>query len=292
MIGLEKIRKIMNIVLSSNSVTGCRPISSCLIAPSDAGKSELVLQNIPKSTRILNDFSYAALIPILQEPEETRPTRIIVPDFNMVLGHKPTVATLTCAMLLGLMGEGLSEIPGVNEHKAKVKISSIVEQGVSMAISTAMTPDMFRSKRGKWRETGFLRRLLPIYYEYGTTTIEKIQNHISGNEELPYQKRDFDLPSRKKISISEKYAHRIEKLSEETRSDRLVWYWYNKATDSRTSEKHKQTAIDYPFTLQRIFIAYVKASANIRHRAAVTEKDMENLEELREFVRYDHPKQI
>src|SRR5437870_4709531 len=110
MVNVERIATILNTIAASGFVKDSAPISATLIAPSDAGKSQLLSASLPPDARVINDFTFMSMITMLQE--KNPPTWIVVPDFNSVISHKPSVATLTMAFLLSLLGEGVTEIPG------------------------------------------------------------------------------------------------------------------------------------------------------------------------------------
>jgi len=220
MFGTERLRKVLDIILSTGQVLNGEAVSAVLIAGSDAGKSQLVLERVPRGARILNDFHYATILPMLNEKDP--PKRIIIPDFNMVLAHRPVVTTLTCAMLLGLMAEGLQEIPGL-DGRSKISVDNLKGRGIKLALLTAMTPDMFRAKRGKWRSTGFLRRLLPIYYRYSSSTVEKIQDWIGGQHvHTEYRGMELALPPAGNVAVKRPYIQLIKQKADQTRKDHLV----------------------------------------------------------------------
>lgn len=290
-IATEELRLIVDCILLTERLPSVTPVSASLICGSDGGKTRLILEHIPPTSRILNDFHYATLIPMLADSKDI-PKRVIVPDFNMVLSHRPTVATLTCALLLGLMGEGIDELPGLEKEQHKLKVKELKDRGINLAVLTAMTPDMFKAKRGKWRQTGFLRRLMPLFYKYKSTTVEKIQSHISSGEfKASYPKNAYNPHTGPEPQIDARHLRIIEQKARES-LERLVWFWKDEAKGTNVPIK----AIDYPFTLQKNFIALAKAHAMYCNRKAVTDEDAGEsnsfLDKVAEYVRYDHPKEI
>lgn len=286
MVGVERIRKILDVVLASTQPLNAQAVSACLICGSDGGKSELVLEHIPTNSVVLNDFHYAPIISLLNSKDP--PRRIIVPDFNVVLSHRPVVATLTCAILLGLMGEGIDNIPGL-DGTAKLSVDSLKKRGVTLSLLTGMTAQMFRSKRGKWRDTGFLRRMLPIYYKYSFSTVSRIQDYINdGHNRSDYPKNSMALPPRRNVTVDRQYLNALKELAEGTRRDRLVWFWENKEKGTRLPVQ----AIDYPFTLQKMLINTIMSHALLHDRTNVNDEDMTFINDLLKFVRYDFPEEI
>lgn len=284
MIGVERLRKALQIVAATASVkNGSGPISVNLIAPSDAGKSELILSSQPPGSMVVNDFTFATLIQILSRDKP--PTYLIVPDLNVVISHKPTVASLAMALLLSLMAEGVSDIPGIDEE-SKLKAKRLKDHGVKVALITGCTPEMFRGKRGQWRKTGFLRRMVPIHYAYNKETQDAIQRSIaSGEDGLKY----FHVRAKRLkptvVNINEKIASELRIVSEQI-TQQLSW---EHSHAGRTSTIAAQA---YPFSPHKIVRQLARASALLDGRRAVNTRDLKAVRDIARFMRYDHPEEI
>jgi hypothetical protein len=208
---------------------------------------------------------------------------IVVPDFNQVISHKPAVATLTMAFLLALLAEGITEIPGV-DARAKLQAKSFKKRGLRIALLTGMTPDMFNSRRGKWRSTGLLRRLLPIHYTYSAATVDTIQETIRHGSDL----LDYSLKRQQRIKpgtvmIPAGISHQIKDLSAYVVSNQLVW---------KREDGSARAGIDFPFSLHKIFRNYVKAHALLHGRRMARHVDFNALKDFSRFVRYDRPEEL
>jgi hypothetical protein len=285
MLRVERIEKILSVLAVSGYVKNSRPISAVLIAPSDGGKTQLLLRHLPFGARVVNDFTFGSMIEILDA--EKPPKWIVVPDFNAVISHRPTVATLTLAFLLALLAEGVTEIPGL-EGKAKLKAEKLRERGIRISLLTAMTPEMFHSRRGKWRQTGLLRRIAPIYYSYAAPSVSVIQSAISkGADRADYQFHAGKPGSFHDVTIPETYTAQVSSLAEMVASTQLVWQHRSREGDTKTTR-----ALEYPFSVHKTFRAYVKSSALLNHRSSVNKEDMEILADFSRFVRYDRPEEI
>jgi hypothetical protein len=281
MYGVERISKILRVMTASDAVLPSESrLSGILIAPSDAGKSELLLSHLPHGARVLDDFTSASLYNLCNE--KPRAEWVVVPDLNALIAHKPSVANLTMANLLSLLGEGTTEILGPDG--AKVKISDDGKP-VKLGILTGITPDMFSSKRGRWRSTGFLRRLVPIYYTYGIETQAVIQSSIrNGNGGAPYARRNMPArPTPKKVTIEKKLAHEIQTLAEYAIRYQLRWGGRDE-NDSRSVK-----AFDLPFSVHKTFRRFAQSHARLNGRLAVKPKDIDALKDFSLFVRYDQP---
>lgn len=284
MINVERVDRILSrLALTGLVKNGRGLISATLIAPSDAGKSELLLRNQPAGARVINDFTFGSLVPIVADPKP--PKWIVVPDLNQAMSHKPAVANLTMAFLLPLLGEGVTEIPGLDGHaKVRTALRRAKGRGITIGLLTAMTPEMFFSKRGKWKETGLLRRLIPIYYSYSVESQVEIQTLIrKGEDRLTYT--HGSIRSRGKaidVTIPERLERPIERLSEQV-SDQLSF----RSKGGRTVQ-----AIEFPFSIHKTLRTYVRACALQDSRSACTEADFAATEDFARFIRYDRPERL
>lgn len=284
MINVERLTTVLQTVAVSGLVQNGNPISITLIAPSDSGKSQLISKTLPPDARVINDFTFASMASILNEDKP--PTWIVVPDFNSVISHKPAVATLTMAFLLSLLAEGVTEIPGV-DHDAKLKALAFrkkaKQRGIKIALLTGMTPDMFYSRRGKWRATGLLRRLVPVSYTYSDDTVDKIQQAIQqGLDVLDYAHQKQARIKTRPVEIpAGLIATEIKALSHKVVAEQLVWNHRGADGSSRIERGH-----DFPFTIHKVFRNYAKAAALLRGRTIVGQQDLKSLKDFSKFVRY------
>lgn len=286
MIGVERLQKVLAVVGASASVkNGSGPISVNLIAPSDAGKTQLILSAQPPNARVLNDFTTASLLRLLDTQKP--PTFLIVPDLNTVISHKPAVATLTMAFLLSLLAEGVTEIPGVDEA-VKLKAKNLKARGVRVALITGMTPEMFHTKRGAWRKTGFLRRLVPIHFAYSDETLAKIQDSIqNGSDSLAYRHQVQRPPARRDIELPKKIEEGIRRLSEQVTERQLIWTARTKDGLERIQQAH-----EYPFSAHKTLRQFTRAAALLDNRRTAQQKDLTTVRDIVRFMRYDRPEEI
>lgn len=288
LIGVTRLQHALRVIGATASVLdGSGPVSAVLIAPSDAGKSKLLLASQPNNSRVLTDFTYGSLLNLLSKTEQPQPDFIVVPDLNIAVSHKPHVAQLTMALLLSVMGEGIVEIPGLDE-RAKLKITALQDRGVSVGLLTAMTPDIFRSKRGQWRKTGFLRRLVPLNYHYSAMTERLIQTSIrDGNSGLSYATSAFPILPKQRVIIRAKHAADLEALSDNVTRRQLAWNIID-----RDGNKRVQQVTEYPFSAHKICRQLASAAALLRGSRQVTTTDLDTVNDIAKFIRYDRAEEI
>lgn len=284
MIGVERLQRALHVIGTSQYVeNGAGALSCNLISPSGGGKTELILSRLPVGARVESDVTYMTLIHLMKEKKP--PTYLVVPDLNMVISHKPAVAELTMAMLLALTGEGVAELnPGL-QNEVKIRIARTKRTGLRMGLITGITPQMFASKRGKWRSTGLLRRLIPLNYSYTKRTQAKIQTAIAnetGVDQLHYGHAKMKPIKRRPVEIPPPIAEWIRALSEDV-THQLQW---------RGKDRSVVHAIDYPFDPHKALRQIARSAAALNDRAVVTDDDLADVENIAAFMRLDHPVEL
>lgn len=283
-IGVQRLTRVMETLVNSDRVKDGRgALSAVLMAPSDAGKSALLLSHLPPGARVINDVTTASLLQILDVPKP--PHWIVIPDLNQVVSHKPAVAALTMSTLLALLGEGVSEIPGI-DGPAKLKATRVMKtRGLNVALLTAMTPEVFFSRRMAWRASGLLRRLMPVYYTYAPTLQAEITRAItSGDDRLNYKFSKLKLAAPRPVNIPNDIAEKVARLSDDVVMNQLKWTM----ADSRREIR----AVDFSFSVHKNFRQYIKTRALINDHKRVTRQDLDELEDFARFIRYDRPESI
>jgi hypothetical protein len=282
MIGVERLQRALHVIAMSLYVrNGMGSLSCNLIAPSGGGKTELILSRLPPGARVESDVTYMTLIHLMKL--KTPPSYLIIPDLNMVISHKPAVAELTMAMLLALTGEGVAELnPGL-ANEVTVRMARTKKTGLRIALITGITPQMFASKRGKWRSTGLLRRLIPLNYTYTKRTQMKIQTAIAaGGDALHYGHNPVKAIRKVDIEIPSGIDTWIRDLSEQV-TDQLIW---------RTKDRSIVRAIEYPFDPHKTLRQLARCAAALNGRTVVHDDDLPDVENIAGFMRLDHPVEL
>lgn len=287
---MDAIGNILKVIAATQSLTDVQPMSVCLMASSDAGKSAMLLSHLPKGARVLDDLTTASLFQVLDDKD--RPRVIVLPDLNQAISHRPTVVQLLMAALLSLMGEGLTEIPGVDpKHPFKLKADEMAKGGLRIAVLTAVTPEMFFGYRSRWRNIGLLRRLTPIYYTYPHSTVSKIQRVIRqrkpGKKDEAYTRHELPPVKPGAPRIPDIIGRDVEMLSLQLQVKQLIWQ--KRGRDG--SEKPIQ-ALDFPFTVHKTLQTYIRAHALLHRRTTVTQSDLDALRDAARFMRYDRPEEV
>jgi hypothetical protein len=264
MIGVEQILEIIKTAYASAYLKMDKPINLLLIAESDSGKSQIIMTYKTPESEIVSDMTTKGLFAILEKRNGDEPITIIIPDFNAVLGHKPSVAGGTVGALLSLLEEGTAKTAdggGIKDMKGK-KVSLI----------TAMTPGVFFSKLKRWKSTGFFRRFMPIHYRYSSETSKKINLSIAeGKYSQELKTQIIELPKEKVFVVLPKEIARLVNEYAAIISERVE---------------------NRGFTVHKNFRSYVKARALLRNSRTVNKTDFEDLRRAASFVRVDTPEEI
>lgn len=283
MVRLQRLERALRLIAASSYVQNGFPLSAVLIAPSDSGKTQLMLSNLPNGARILDDITTASLLDVMCE--DAPPKWIVCPDFNKTVSHKSTVTNLTLATLLAFLGEGVTEIPGYDgEPWLKAKAEAAMKRGITLSLITAMTPQVFFANRGKWRQLGLLRRIVPMYFQYRDSTVVKVQDSITaGLDALHYTQTFLPLQKHRVVSIAKPFAEDLAAKSEEVLRMQLKWM---------SKSRQEVQAQELPFSLHKVFRTLAKSSALLAKRNAVNRADIDNVNDFARFVRYDQPELV
>ncbi len=267
MIGVQRILKILEVCYNSMMVKDERAISLILIAETDCGKSQLLLDYKPKTElfriEAYTDVTSTGLYNLVGESE--KPIIIIVPDLHTIVGHRSGVSGPTINALLSLLQDGVLKTGVGPQRQADLA-------GKRAALFTALTPKTFAGKAGKWRETGFLRRLLPIYYTYSDATETAIHNYIASGKYVGDNGYNIKIKA-----VSPRYISVSKEMSEIIKQETLI-----------TKTKLESRG----FTAHHFFRTYCKSSAILSNRSAVNKEDIIALRDLLRFTSYDEPEKV
>jgi len=242
------------------------PLSLLLLAETDHGKSQLILNYCPHVEHLqverLTDTSSMGLYKAVKDKSD--PVMLVIPDFHAVISHRASVTEGTLNALMTLLQDGAMKVSvGPNEP--------IELKGKRASLLTAMTPGMLLGRAGRWRRLGFLRRLVPVYYTYSEATAMKIHKSIKDGEYhriLPSFKLPVTTPQI--VQIPKPIDTEIERLA---------------VTISARLENRG-------FTVHKFFRVYCQARALLHGRNRVTDREFKELEKFSQFVNLYTPEQI
>lgn len=260
-IRLQVILEIVRAAIWSGALAGEKPVSVMLIADQESAKTQ-ALKYFENTTtlRYLADVTSKGIYCFHSDIELGRITHFVILDLIRVISHGRTVSDRTIQVLAGLMEEGgttSADAGGVESWKCDAYC------GVLMAI----TPPFFRSKRGRWRDNGFLTRFVPVFYDYSISTVSEIHHRIATNHTLP-KSTALPIPESKlHIDISPELSAIIQTVAE--------------SVAQRSALKG--------FRLHRQLRSLIKAEAAMHGRTSASVEDCQRVFEWTKFFRSDEP---
>lgn len=243
---LEPILEIIKASVWTGRLSDEKPVSIMLVAKQESAKTESLkyFRGTPTLT-FISDLTSRGLIPYKKEIESGRLRHIVLLDLVRIIAHGRNIADRTLQTLASLMEEGESETSDAGGRDSWANFPKI---GVLMAL----TPAFFKSKRGKWRETGFLTRFVPVSFSYSEEAVHEIHMSIAAGHQLPVPQAEAIPALNYAVDCEPKYS----------------------AIIARRAEELGIIMKTYGFRYQRIMRALTKAQARIVGRSYVTSEDV------------------
>jgi hypothetical protein len=256
LIKLEPIIAIIRAAIWTGILSDEKPVSVMLIAEQESAKTEALKFFRGTSTlQYLSDLTSRGMNPYKDEIQRGKLRHIVLLDLVRILCHGKGVSERTIQTLASLMEEGESETA---DGGGRTTWDNFPKIGALMGI----TPSFFKSKRGKWRQTGFLTRFVPVCFKYKDTTVDEIHAKIASGMKLPIAHPESNLPPLPcQIFCEDKFSQQIS-IRAKTLGQRM---------DS------------YGFRYHRILRALAKAQARIRGRGFVNDQDVSQVMRWSEF---------
>jgi hypothetical protein len=255
LIKLEPIIEIIRASIWTGKLSDEKPVSVMLIAEQESAKTEALkfFRGTP-TIHYMSDLTSRGLSVHKDAIQNGKLKHIVLLDLVRILSHGKGVSERTIQTLASLMEEGESETA---DGGGKTTWENFPRIGALMGI----TPSFFKAKRGKWRQTGFLTRFLPVSFTYKDTTVDLIHRSIAKGTQTP-------LPSPEKLP------------------DFTVQIACKEEFASVISLRAKSLGISmrsYGFRYHRILRALAKAQARICGRGMVTTADIDKVLAWSEF---------
>lgn len=252
---LEPILEIIRASIWTGRLSDEKPVSIMLVAEQESAKTECLkyFRGTP-SIRFVSDLTSRGLVPYKKDIESGNLRHIVLLDVIRIISHGRNIADRTLQTLASLMEEGESETSDAGGRDSWKDFPRI---GVLMAL----TPKFFHSKRGKWRETGFLTRFVPVSFSYSEKAVHAIHLAIAAGHQLPLPKPEAIPALNYAISCSPKFS----------------------AMMARRAEELGVRMKTYGFRYQRILRALAKAQARMEGRGAVNSSDVGKVLSWAEF---------
>jgi hypothetical protein len=255
LIKLERIIQIIRAAIWTGRLSDEKPVSIMLIAEQESAKTEALKFFRGTSTiHYMSDLTSRGLSVHREDIERGKMKHIVLLDLVRILSHGRGVSERTIQTLAALMEEGESETA---DGGGKTTWQNFPRIGALMGI----TPSFFKTKRGKWRQTGFLTRFVPVSFRYKDTTVDEIHRAIAAGGKTPMPHPENIPPNDVQIFCDDKFSNII----------------------SMRAKTLGYAMKSYGFRYHRILRALAKAQARISGRGQVKNEDIERVMEWSEF---------
>jgi hypothetical protein len=292
MVGIGPLQDIIETAFYTACLKNSVPLSLILVGPPGSGKSKLILQFQADSILVTNDITSQGLSDIVTGDPIGNVRHIIIPDFNIVVSHKPTTSNLTIASLLTLMSEGVLRLDDGRRKKEM--------EHPPIGIVTAMTREIYEEHAGRFRKLGIGRRFIPVFFNYGIKTKEEVQDAIrDGLTTLcQLEPHDISLPPREMwpfdITTENGQAERLRNLSRDMAEQLSFYPQWEKVLDAKSRSLSWQIvpfrgAQPIEFTPHMILRAMAQAHALRADRRQITSADVDFCINFVTFMNYSQP---
>lgn len=174
MIKVDDILKIVKLILLSGYLKKHKPLSLLLVGEVGIGKTEISTNYSSSRIIVINDLSKMGLYNEIRKNKSLK--HIIIPDFLKITQRRKTTANDLISTLNSAVEEGLTKV-SLYHHEENFKSKNI-------GIITSTTKSSLEQHYKKWKEMGFVSRMLICSYSYCDDTIEKIMKYIIDEEYL------------------------------------------------------------------------------------------------------------
>jgi hypothetical protein len=255
LIKLEPILKIINCAIWTGRLSDEKPVSIMLIAEQESAKTEALKYFRGTTTLLyLSDLTSRGLTAHHKEIQDGILRHVVLLDLVRILAHGKGVSERTIQTLASLMEEGESEnadAGGITRWEGFPKIGALM----------GITPSFFKNRKGRWRQTGFLTRFIPISFNYKPETVREIHSAIANGHSLPPPHPEKLPQANVLIKCSSEYSRVL--------SQRAITLGANMKT--------------YGFRYHRILRALAKGLALMEGRGQVTKTHIHRVLEWSEF---------
>lgn len=268
LIKLEKVTKLLELAFYSAYIKDEQPVSALVTAPPEAGKTQGVMRFAGnQGIVVLTDCTaYGIMRDYGASIKEKKVRHLVIPDLVRPLSRsKDTVHSLV-AFLNAIIEEGVVSIStyaeklGVPEGKDK-------EQPIPVkcGLVATLAKDILEDGRHQWSSMGFMSRLLPISYEYSTSTKLEIHKSIANRDYKSDELITLNFPTEDiALKLELKEAQELMLLS------------------GQLAEGNAEKT--YGFRLQKHIQRLAMANALKQNRDVVNTEDVQLLQELSDCI--------
>jgi hypothetical protein len=260
MIGTRLVEELVQSVALSHRVKGHKRCSLILLAAPESGKTTVTTAAHAKHVCRIAMITGRS---ILKEVNENPATEFLLfNDLTAVRAMSPSAVAFMVVLLNQLTQDERGIVAFAGKETEHIKRS--------IGIIACLPFETFRDHRAKWKELGFVSRMIPFAYSYDAELIAKIKNAIDleQSNETRRPGRKFPRVAARPVTVkcAEKYVDIIRALA-----------------DSRAVHLGQ-----LGIRLLHNYHSVTRAHALLFGRARVTDEDIDFLRQLDRYVSITH----
>lgn len=181
---VSDIVDIVSLVLHTGGLANRRPVSALLCSPADNGKTTFIMDRFLGNPGIHRP-NIATRIGLarwlLQRNNWRNYHHIMLPDMTSSLAGERASAQTFQSFLMALVYDGITDF-----HTFYLPYIQ-VDHPVVVGVIAGIVPSTYHKRKDEWAESGFLRRFLPVSFDYSPEQDKVIQEIcLQGRNSQPY----------------------------------------------------------------------------------------------------------
>lgn len=273
MINTGNLENLMKYAVASGKLLDEKPLSMLFIASPECGKTSILRKFSLKNDGIFYTTD-ATAYGIIRDTDNLRDFarkdakrlhHIVIPDLLTCLARRQSTVNTFIHFMNSLIEEG---VVNISTYGTKLGHHSDKKIEIKAGLITSITPAVFKDKRYRWNNIGFLSRVLPVSYKYKLSTRMEIFNFIKSEKYLKEKLEALKVPREtksRKIVLPRKY------------SDLAEGYAISLADAQKV----------YGFRMQKQFQTLLKSIALVMHKKEVDEKVFEEFKRVVDYINFN-----
>lgn len=256
MIGTKIVEELVQSVALSHRIKGYKRCSLLMLAGPESGKT-----TIASATRCVHVRPVAVMSgrSIVREIKDR-------PETEFLLFNDLTAVRAMSASAVGLLIVILNQVTQDERGIVAFAGKEVEEITRPLGIIACLTFRTFSDHRARWKEMGFISRMIPFAYAYDDELVAEIKDAVDLGDHAHHAKPGKGMPKPSRAPIS------IKMSAELTRELR------------RVSDARAKTLGQLGIRLLQSYHSLIRAHALLKQRREVTREDMDFLRGVDSFV--------
>lgn len=256
MIGTQLVEELVQSVALTHRIRGFDRASLLMLAAPESGKTTIATAANCLHVRRVAVMSGLSIVLEINNHKEIE--FLLFNDLTSVRALSPSASNLLINMLNQLVQDERGEIAFAGKQRMRIERPA--------GIIGCITMKTFTDHRARWKEMGFISRMIPFAYEYGDELIAEIKDSIdSGHHHLKTRPLA-------KMPKTRQQQHAVAMTAERTRIVRRI-------ADARAKQLGQ-----LGIRLLKNYHVLIRAHALLMKRSEVTDDDVRFLRQVDSYV--------